>query len=114
MSEDGLLDNQIGQRSDVVEKFRVMLSKEAEEARIDAISTAKLAISIYKNGERELALLVIRESMRIAKGYVELTEKIGENQDKSYDLLLGLETIEELMRSGEKVEYLRGILEEIA
>ncbi|HEU97711.1 MAG: hypothetical protein ACP5I2_04610 [Fervidicoccaceae archaeon] len=103
-----------GENSEVLERFRAMLTKEANETRKEAISTAKLAITIYKSGEKELALLVIRESMRIAKSYIELAEKVGENDDKAYDLLVGIETIEELIKNNEKADYLRGILEEIS
>lgn len=98
---------------EVLGKFREILTKEADETRKEAISTAKLAISIYKSGEKELALLVIRESLRIAKSYIELAEKLGK-EDNSYDLLIGLETIEELIKNGERTEYLKGILEEIS
>ncbi|MCI4397150.1 MAG: hypothetical protein JHC28_06300 [Thermoprotei archaeon] len=100
--------------SEVLDRFKAIIAQEAVETKKDAISTAKLAISIYRSGEKELALLVIKESIRIAKSYIELSDKIGEGQENSYELLLGLETIEELMKSGEKAEYLKGILAELA
>jgi len=101
------------ENSEVLDRFRAILTNEAKETKKDAISTAKLAISIYKSGEKELALLILRESMRIARSYIEILEKIGDERESSYDLLVGLETIEELMKSGERAEYLKEILEEL-
>lgn len=99
--------------SEVLEKFQRILYNEAEETKREALATVKLAIEIYKSGEKELALIVLKESTRIARSYLELLEKLDASKDDAISLITGIEEIEELIRDNEKVNYIKEIYEEL-
>ncbi|HEW63575.1 hypothetical protein [Fervidicoccus fontis] len=98
---------------EVLVKFKDMLYKEAEETKKQALSTIKLSIEVYKDGEKELALVVLKESMRIAKSYLELMDKLDADKDTAISIITAIEEIEELMNQNEKVSYIYDIYNEL-
>ncbi len=102
-----------GLSEELAQRYKRILEEEAEELRHEALSTGRLAVEVYESGERKLGLLVIREAIRIAKGYLELDEKTGKDPSEAYELIAGFEVIQELMKDGEKPVYIRSVLDEL-
>ena len=94
-------------------RFKDLMEEEALELKKEILETARLGIEAYGEGERRLGLIVINQSLRIADGYMELSERLGHGSAEAYEIIAGLNVIKQLMNENSDVKYVWSVFNEL-